>query len=291
MPNQPMEWLQGPWLVELHTVNEATYRSLELSDMLRPQWIISYVHKGDVLTETRGEIHRVRAGDVMLHPPNLPFSERSGGEGVHFWLQVSLLCSHHIELLQLYRVSPVVTLPDPQRYEKVFAKLQQVWNDRGQSFRDLKLTSAVLQLTEMILTGWEKAGSVERSAAYESAGDRFARLIGRMSHRLADKLDREQLAGYVNLNANYLDRAFRRQYGLTPMQMLRDMRLKRARQLLGHTEDTLEAIASQCGLTDAGYLCKQFKKRFGALPGEYREAVRAAQLRDIYGSGGGDGAM
>jgi AraC-like DNA-binding protein len=68
------------------------------------------------------------------------------------------------------------------------------------------------------------------------------------------------------------------------MGMLRDMRLKRSKQLLEQTEETLESIAAQCGLTDASYLCKQFKRQYGMLPGEFKEAVRRTQATDLYGA-------
>jgi AraC-like DNA-binding protein len=285
MSTKSMDWAQGPWTVQLHTVNSTSYKSLQIEGRVFPHWIISYVKEGVVSTESGGETHVARSGDVMLHPPHLPFSERSDSGGTHYWMQSSLLCSHHFDPLHLYRVSPVVSIRDPSRYESVFRKLMLIWEDRRHSFRDLKLTSGMLQLTEMILSGWEKAGSPERSEAYDLVGDRFVRLIGQMSLRLKEKLTRENLASLVRLNANYLDRAFQQKYGLTPMAMLREMRLKRAKLLLEQTEETLESIAAQCGLTDASYLCKQFKRRYGVLPGEFKEAVRKSQAVDLYGSG------
>ncbi|MDF2838006.1 MAG: AraC family transcriptional regulator [Paenibacillus sp.] len=185
---------------------------------------------------------------------------------------------------------PVVAIAEPARYESTFRRLLSSWDSQktqeGSSFRELRQTSAVLQLTEMIMDGWERKGAIPRSAAFETRADRFARLIGVMSGRLHEKVSREELAAGVGLNANYLDRAFAAQYGVTPMQMLREMRLNRAKQLLERTDDTLEAIAVACGLSDASYLCKQFKTRFGSLPGEYRDSYLSMQRTDLYGDGG-----
>jgi AraC-like DNA-binding protein len=284
MSMKPIDWAQGPWSVQLHTVKDSYYSKLDLKNCLYLHWIISYVKEGNVMTMTRGERHLARTGDIMLHPPNLPFSEYSESKGNHLWMQVSILCSHHFDLLQLYRVSPIVTIADSIHYEAVFHKLLSVWDEQELSFRNLKLTSSVLQLTEKIMSGWEKTGSLQRSEAYNSSGDRFSRLIGQISLRLHEKILREDLAAHICLNANYMDRAFQRQYGLTPMQMLREMRLKRSKQLLEQTNDTIEYIAVQCGMTDASYLCKQFKKQYGKLPSEYRESVRSIQSADLYGA-------
>lgn len=282
MSTKPMDWLQGPWSVHLYAVNRSSYAGLMLENRTFPHWIVSYVAEGEVTLSAGGEMHRVRAQDVMLHPPNVSFSESSDTKGTHLWMQVSVLCARQFDLYQLYRIGPVVPVADPLRFESTFQKLLTVWNDRALPFRDLKLTALTLQLTELILTGWERAGRPERSDA--SAGDRFARLIGYMSMRISERWDREQLAALVRLHPNYMDRSFQRHYGLTPMQMLRDMRLKRAKQLLEDTDETLESVAVRCGMTDASYLCKQFKKQFGLLPGEYRAFVQRAQADDLYGS-------
>jgi len=282
MPVKPMDWLQGPWSVELHSVNTASYSSLDLKNCLFPNWIISYVKEGDVATGSGEELHRVRPGDVMLHPPNLPFSEQSATRGTHLWMQVAVFCSQHIDLLQICRIAPVVTIADPGRFETVFGQLQQTWEKKEQPFWNMKITSAVIQLTELILTGWETSGCPERSIAYETPKERFVGMIGYMSLRLQEKLSREELAAVVNLSPNYLDKSFAQRYGHTPMQMLRDMRLNRSRQLLERTEDTLDSIAQQCGMTDAPYLCKQFKRTFGMQPGEYRESVRSLQAENPY---------
>lgn len=278
-----MDWVQGPWAVQLMTVNNASYTKLELEPNAFPSWIISYVKEGDVETETGGEIYRVKAGSVMLHPPHLPFTERADTKGTHLWMKANIWFSSHFDLLQLFRVSPVVAITETGRYEAAFHRLLAVWDDPEAAFRDLKLTTAALQLVEIIMESWERSGAVQRSAVFETSADRYARLIGMMSGRLHEKLTREEMAASLKLNANYMDRAFSEQYGVTPMSMLREMRLNRAKQLLERTDDTLETIAGLCGLTDASYLCKQFKSRFGMLPGEYRDSYRLMQRTNLYG--------
>jgi AraC-like DNA-binding protein len=282
MPPKRLDWMDGPWEIRVHSANSSSYGSLHLEQRLYPDWIISYVKEGDVTTVMGGEKYRVRAGEVMLHPPDLPFGEFNDGGGVHLWMHARILCAHQLDLLQLARVAPVIAVGDPGRFEAGFYKLMSIWKSRETPLRKLKLFSAAMQLMEQVLSGWERAGFPERSPALDGQGDRFARLIGQMALRLSEKLSREDLAALVRLNANYMDRAFLKQYGLTPMQMLRSMRLNRSKQLLEQGEDSLDAIALQCGMTDASYLCKQFRKQFGLLPGEYRERVRRARDEDVY---------
>ncbi|MDR6550167.1 AraC-like DNA-binding protein [Paenibacillus qinlingensis] len=76
------------------------------------------------------------------------------------------------------------------------------------------------------------------------------------------------------MNPNYLDRVFAEKFHMNPMQMLRELRMKKVRRMLETSEYTLPEIAVQCGLGDASYLTQQFFKRFGLNPGMYRQQVR-----------------
>ncbi|UVI27480.1 AraC family transcriptional regulator [Paenibacillus spongiae] len=282
MRNLNRDWVEGPWSAHIYSVDIGTYDSLNLVDRIFPYWIISYVKEGLVETSCRGETYTVRAGDVMLHPPHVPFSERANGSGVHLWMQATISSNHDFDLFSLYRVTPVVTVLEAEDYESVFRKLIHCWQRHDRPFRDLRLTACTLQLVEHILNGWERNGCPERPESFDADGSRFSRLLGHLASRLNEKLTREDMAALVRLNANYLDRAFKSRYGVTPMQMLRNLRLKHARLFLEQTDETIETIASRCGLTDASYLCKQFKKQYGELPGEYRHSVRANRLNDRY---------
>jgi transcriptional regulator GlxA family with amidase domain len=82
-----------------------------------------------------------------------------------------------------------------------------------------------------------------------------------------------ELAQRVGLHPHSFSEAFRRHYGRTPGQFLRELRLSRAQALLASTEDSLDTIAEACGLADAAHLSHLFKKHFGSSPGKWRRDV------------------
>ena len=67
----------------LHNVELAPYSSLNITNYERPNWIMSHVLWGDVRTGARGDFWRARGGDVMVHPPHIPFSECSKEPGLN----------------------------------------------------------------------------------------------------------------------------------------------------------------------------------------------------------------
>ena len=262
--------------VAVHFVETAGYRSLAIAGMARPHWIASHVLSGEVETATAGETARARAGDVMVHPPDLAFSERAAGPGVHQWFQFELWSADpHVELLRRHPVPLVVRPPSADAYAEAFRRLADAWEDAPSPVRDLRVAAAAVELVAQILDGWRRAGSPPRPDSLRTARDRFGEVLAFMAARLGERLTRDDLARRVHLHPGYFDRAFRAAHGTSPMRMLRDLRLRRAQQLLETTDDTLDAIARACGLNDAAYLGRVFRERFGASPGQYRAGVKS----------------
>jgi len=90
----------------------------------------------------------------------------------------------------------------------------------------------------------------------------------------AQPVTRSEIASYVNMSPRHLDRCFRAQIGLTPIQYLGRYRLRRAQQLLRSTSLSVADIAIATGFYDASHLSKVFYRELGLAPGAYRRGGR-----------------
>ncbi len=281
MPDLPAPAMLHEQLeVSLFQVQTAPYHSLQIVDMTSPHWIVSHVQSGEVESVTCGLFHQVNSGQVMVHPPNLPFSEYAARPGQHQWLMVDLAFAPHLDFLRVHPVSPVVTLTDIDMYFQTFVRLEHIWHQSSSLTRDLRLTALTFELVCQIVEAWQQNGGVARPAVMQTAPDRFVGLLTYMQNHLDQRLTRDDLAAHVFLHPSYFDRLFRSAYGLPPMQMLREMRLRRAQEHLERTEDILEHIADACGFGDAAHLSRLFRQRFGQSPSQYRKSVK--QTRTSY---------
>lgn len=68
-----------------------------------------------------------------------------------------------------------------------------------------------------------------------------------------------------------LQRKLKQAMGITPQDLLREARIKRACHLLRHTDHSIADIAYACGFTDPKYFGRNFKQSTGQSPTEYRE--------------------
>jgi len=90
--------------------------------------------------------------------------------------------------------------------------------------------------------------------------------------RLDDSdLSIDDLAALMNLSRVQLYRKVKAVTGSSPVELLRNARLKRAYQLLLTTEKSVSEVAYAVGFTAPSYFTKCFKEEYGMVPGEVRK--------------------
>lgn len=272
--------LDDLWRVRIYNAEDAAYDSIELQNVHYPYWVVSYIIEGDVEVTDGGRVQNARSGQVMLHAPGIPFGEKASTPGRHLWMLIEVTNSFQVDLFRLYSISEVVTLLNADAYRTLFLQLFTVWRQEESQFRELELAGIGLQLVYRLLVSWDKSGRSSRNYYTKKNDERLDAVISFLNVSLNQKISRQTLADLVYLNASYLDKIFSEKFHINPMQMLRELRLKKARWMLEKSDASLAEIAVECGLGDAPYLSRQFHKRYGLNPGEYREQVR--QVNQTY---------
>lgn len=87
----------------------------------------------------------------------------------------------------------------------------------------------------------------------------------------------DQLAQDVFMSRSALYTKLRNMLGISPADFIRDVRLKRAAQLLSDTNMPIGEIADRVGYNTHKAFAANFKKMFGVLPSEYRTPTRHSQ--------------
>ncbi len=80
----------------------------------------------------------------------------------------------------------------------------------------------------------------------------------------------DQLAQDVFMSRSALYQKLRNMLGISPADFIRNVRMKRAAQLLSETELTISEVADRVGYSTHKAFAANFKKMFGVLPSEYR---------------------
>lgn len=86
----------------------------------------------------------------------------------------------------------------------------------------------------------------------------------------------EALSDAVSMSRYHLSRAFRAEFGLSPHDYLMQVRLSKARELLG-AGIPIRRVATETGFADQSHLVRRFGVAFAITPGQYVRAAKSAR--------------
>lgn len=114
----------------------------------------------------------------------------------------------------------------------------------------------------------ESFGRLENCASEDSSLIDRAKLY--IQKNVESDLSRNDIAGHLYLNPDYLSRMFRKKTGQSLKDYIVEMKIERAKYLMEHTPLSIGAVASKVGFANFSYFSQVFKKITGETPMEYR---------------------
>lgn len=128
---------------------------------------------------------------------------------------------------------------------------------------------------QMLHHGAREASVPQRLALPDRTGVHHPRLlevIAAMEENIESPLALAQLASGAGLSLRQLERLFAGQIGVRPARYYRDLRLRRARQLVQHTGLTMLEIAVATGFSSPTHFAKAYGELYGRPPSRDRGA-------------------
>ena len=106
-------------------------------------------------------------------------------------------------------------------------------------------------------------------------GDAFlAKLLGVMEKQLDNNtLTVDDLVDEMGMGRTVFFNKLKSMTGLSPVEFIREMRIKRAAQLLEDRQYNITEVTYMVGMNDSRYFAKCFKNTYGVTPSEYRRTA------------------
>ena len=79
---------------------------------------------------------------------------------------------------------------------------------------------------------------------------------------------------------NHIINIFKKEFGVTPIKYINNLKLNRAKYLLEVTSDNLEEIAIKSGFNDYSHFYKLFQKETGISPSVWRNKKQTNPAQD-----------
>lgn len=237
--------------------------------------------KGEFICGTQKfEAHE---GDILILPPNMLHSAYlcKDNELIYhaFVFHPVLLGNTGSDRCSVEFIRPIVNgtvqmdvrvHPNTKNYNHIKAAAEQilacVWSDCAQM--DLLLKSELLKLFWLL----QDNGNIFLQKTSGTGSIELIRpALEYMATNYQEEITVERLASLVHLSKSYFMRCFKQTVGVGAMEHLTQLRITAACEALTATRDKVSAISYRCGYGNLSNFNRQFLKKVGCSPNEYRK--------------------
>lgn len=246
------------------------------------EYEIVYVHRGSILFYLNGVHQRVNAGEALIINKNVIHGCDSSNDE-----HASFMCI-------VFGEQFVFSDSADALYEKYFLPLHLSNKEfpvfiRGDTECNKQLLSVIASLCRsgsMHLSGCELEWRIDLLKLFHIAIANHIFIDGKqyqnknisairtalsyIEKNYTEPISISQLARQTGFSTEYFCRIFKLLAQKTPVEYITSLRLKQAKHLLTHTEDSISSIAGASGFNDVNYFSRCFKKQNGMTPRQYR---------------------
>lgn len=124
-----------------------------------------------------------------------------------------------------------------------------------------------------LLPALSEQSQVESAPILSSNDQKFMKKVLETIEQHIDngELTVEDIASEVSMSRSVFFKKLKTLTGLSPIEFLKEIRMKRAAQLIETEEYNMSQIAYMVGINDPHYFSKCFKQQYGITPTEYKE--------------------
>lgn len=237
------------------------------------QAIFIYCLGGKGFLRLEGAEFSIMPGEAVFVPPKLAhaYGAERGTDWSKLWVHFDGEETQHLlESLGVDRGSPKLFVADiPQirgAFEEIFACLNYNYSDAGLLAMSGELTRLFAKI---------KLHSNRSRGEGRAAEDRILASIDFMERHLDMAMSLESLAARADQSVAHYGKLFKERTSQSPLAYFNQLKIRKACELLDHTNQSVKEVARQLGFSDSYYFSRLFKKIQGCSPVHYRRSEKS----------------
>lgn len=231
-------------------------------------YLFFLVCSGGGTLQYAGRTRPLRAGDCVFLDCQKPYSHRTSDDlwqlkWVHFYgPNMNSIYDKYTER----GGGPCFHPKNPEPYDRLLNKLYETAASEDH-VRDMRIFETLAALLTLLMDeSWDPES--RRHSPFRKQD--LQEIKEYLDRHYAQRITLDDLADRFYINKFYLTRIFKEQFGTSINNYLLQTRITHAKQLLRFTDRTIESIGRECGIEDANYFSRMFRKVEGISPGEFR---------------------
>ena len=233
------------------------------------QAIFIYCIKGAGWCELGGQRHTVRAGDLVVIPPDTAHSYGADGSRPWsiYWLHgKGVRLAAFLDDLGATAAAPIIRVGENLQLVSLFEEIVETMEHGYAQHQLLCASQAFRHLLAVMIRS-------RRESQAELPDTRFkvAQTIAYMKQHLDEPLKLDALAALAGLSRSQYAALFKEQTSYTPMDYFTRLRIHRACQWLDTSDLSVKAVAAKLGYEDPLYFSRVFRTVNAVSPLQYRQ--------------------
>lgn len=257
-------------LIYLQETGEVTARQLHTSQRKNlSSYLFFLVTNGSGFLEYNGQTHNLKTGDCVFIDCREPYAQYTSEDlwtlkWVHFY------GSNMNGIYEKYVEQGGAFYFHSQNRDAYLQLLNELYHIADSSIlnRDMKIYEKIITLLTLLMEENEEPEISKHNSPHKRE---LQNVKNYLDTHYAEKIKLDKLAKEFYINKFYLTRIFKEQFGISVTGYLLQIRITHAKQLLRFTDMPISEIAQKCGMSDANYFSRIFRKIEGTSPGNFRK--------------------
>ncbi|WP_349671681.1 AraC family transcriptional regulator [Lacrimispora sp.] len=251
---------------ELHALKQHISRREQLNSFL-----FFIILDGEGTLQVENEIYSIGKGYCVFIDCQNPYSHKSSKEHPWhlFWVHFYGPTMEGIYKKYMIRGGqPCYQTDDMEAYRTILQTIYQTAK-LDSHVRDMIIFEKLAALLTMtMIESHRNETYIERNTL---AKTRLLNIKSYLDAHYTEKISLSNLEQKFYINKYYLTRIFKENFGISINSYLIQKRITQAKYELRFTDKTIEEIGHTCGMADASYFNRVFKKIEGISPREFRK--------------------
>lgn len=164
---------------------------------------------------------------------------------------------------------------DCQRSDDILSCMRSILRElEGQQPGYQRICQAFMEILILRLSRQSSSLAAVSVQAPAAASRQCATIRRYIDQHFKEPLNLELLAGEAFVNKYYLAHAFKKEYGISPINYMLCRRIEESKYLLAETDLPLSQISQALGFSSPSYFSQSFRRSEGLSPTEYRQQLR-----------------
>ena len=255
---------------------------------------LNYVYSGEACLHFNYEVITLKEGTFLILPPNIPHNVMSAGNSLVITVEVRkstftrtfpLILQQEGKLTD-YLISCIYHFSRPEYLRCEIGTSHLILNlfqtliresAKEDSFQNIVSVSIVTQIFAEVTRRYDSKITFLDGTSRTAGKTDFLPVLHHIWQNYRD-VSLEDLSSRFHYNPTYISTRIREITGMTFSDILTDIRLKKAAEMLQYTDSSILEISERIGYHSADHFSRIFKKTYHDSPSHYREKYQSGTI-------------